>query len=411
MCRRLAFLLLLIAVVPCCTAALGQQFVQPGTVVPGQAVRGAQTLPPAGVPTLRVAPDGAVHLDGPGAQWSQPSFLAPQRGALRQRTPGQFGKRFTNWLYNDPVPWQYDHRTAVFGDFLYLRPRNAEVAYALPIEGTVALGDEVPMGPVAIVDQEFEPGFRAGGIYRLTEGASIRGQYWFFRSEASDSAVAVDPNTPLRSLVIHPNTANAAVDIDSATARHDIDFDLVDIDYRGLILGCESCCGNLCAVVVNGVVGGRYANMEQEFRSVFTDATGTTAVDSNVEFQGGGIRLGIEAEHHATSNGLFVYGTGTTNLMVGEFSANYRQNSSVNGLEAFSAWEAGRIVPTLDLELGVGWVGPRRRFKFSGGYLVSTWFNVVTTEDWINAVQANQYDNLSGVLTFDGLVARAQFEF
>ena len=121
--------------------------------------------------------------------------------------------------------------------------------------------------------------------------------------------------------------------------------------------------------------------------------------------------MGIETEHHATATGFFVYGSGVSNLMVGEFTADYLQNSSINDVEAQTSWQAGRIVPTLDLELGLGWVGPRRRLKFSGGYLVSTWFNVVKTEDWINAVQTSNYDDLSGIMTFDGLVARATWEF
>jgi hypothetical protein len=380
------------------TNAHAQQFVTPG----------AQSLPYGGLPALRVAPDGAVHLDGPGAQFSQPTYVAQPRQVPVTTT----GSRFANWLYNDPVPWQYNHRHGFFGDFLYLRPRNAEVAYALPIEGVVALGDEVPIGPVAIVDQEFEPGFRTGAVIRLTDGASIRGQYSYFRSNASASATILGPNV-LRSLVTHPNVANAATDTLDASAQHDINFDLIDTDYRGLILGCESCTDCRCAIMVNGIVGGRYANLEQQFRSTFS-VTGTRTVDTNIDFDGGGIRLGIEAEHHATTNGLYVYGSGITNLMVGEFTADYRQTLSVNGVngqEAFTSWKAGRIVPTLDLELGFGWVGPRRRLKFSGGYLVSTWFNVVKTEDFINAVHNSDFDDLSGILTFDGLVARATWEF
>ena len=377
------------------TNAHAQQFVTPG----------AQSLPYGGLPALRVAPDGAVHLDGPGAQFSQPTYVAQPRAVPVTTT----GNRFANWLYNDPVPWQYNHRHGFFGDFLYLRPRNAEVAYALPIEGVVALGDEVPIGPVAIVDQEFEPGFRTGAVFRLTDGASIRGQYSYFRSNASASATILGPNV-LRSLVTHPNVANAATDTLDASAQHDINFDLIDTDYRGLILGCESCTDCRCAIMVNGIVGGRYANLEQQFRSTFS-VTGTRTVDTNIDFDGGGIRLGIEAEHHATTNGLYVYGSGITNLMVGEFTADYRQVHSINGQEAFTSWKAGRIVPTLDLELGFGWVGPRRRLKFSGGYLVSTWFNVVKTEDFINAVQNSDFDDLSGILTFDGLVARATWEF
>ncbi len=42
---------------------------------------------------------------------------------------------------------------------------------------------------------------------------------------------------------------------------------------------------------------------------------------------------------------------------------------------------------------------------------MSTWFNVVKTEDFINAVQNSDFDDLSGILTFDGLVARATWEF
>ena len=374
-----------------------QQFVSPGV----------QSLPRGGVPALRVAPDGAVHLDGPGARYSQPTYAAQPTALVAQ--PGAVqstvGGRFSNWLYNDPVPWQYNHRHGFYGDYLYLRPRNAEVAYALPIDG----GDEVPVGPVAVVDQEYEHGFRVGGVIRLTDGASIRGQYSYLRGHAFDSATIAPPNV-LRSLVTHPNVANAATDTLEAYAQQDVNFDLVDIDYRGLILGCESCTDCRCAVVVNGIIGGRYAFLEQQFHSNY-QVIGTRAVDTNVEFQGGGIRLGVEAEHHATLNGFYVYGSGITNLMMGEFTADYRQVHSNNGQEAFTSWKAGRIVPTIDLELGLGWVGPRRRLKFSGGYLVSTWFNVVKTDDFINAVQNSDYEGLSGILTFDGLVARATWEF
>lgn len=390
------------------TVAGAQQYVTPGAqpVAP----QGAQSLPYGGVPALRVAPDGAVHLDGPGAAYSQPTYAATVGQPVPVQTPATQGMGpFAKWLYNDPVPWQYNHRTGFFGDFLFVRPRNAEVSYALPIDGVVALGDEVPVGPVSVVDQQYEPAFRAGVILRITDGASIRGQYTYFRSENSDAVTINAPNV-LRSLVTHPNTANAATDTQDANARQDIDFDLVDIDYRGLIIGCESCGDAKCAILLNGIVGGRYVNFEEEFTSTFPDVV-TTMVATNIDFQGGGVRFGLEGEHHATSTGFFVYGSGVANLMVGEFNADYQQNSSNNGLEANTSWNAGRIVPSIDLEAGLGWVGPRRRLKFSGGYLVSTWFNVVTTDDWIDAVQANEFNDLSGTITFDGLVARAMWEF
>lgn len=396
-----------------CATAVAQQFVTPGAqpvmTTPPVVAPGGQALPYGGVPALRVAPDGAVHLDGPGAQYSQPMYAAQPYAAVGGNSATQGMGAFGQWLYNDPVPWQYNHRTGFFGDFLYTRPRNAEVAYALPIDGVAPIGDEVPIGPVALVDQEYEPGFRAGAVVRLTDGASIRGQYTFFRFENSDSVSVTAPNT-LRSLVIHPNTTNAASAFLDASATQDINMDLIDVDYRGLILGCESCEGSKCAVVLNAILGGRYVDFEQDFNSTFV-GTGTINVNSNVEFKGGGIRLGVEGEHHATSTGFYVYGSGVTNLMVGTFETTYNQIHSVNGTEASTGWTAGRIVPALDLEIGAGWVGPRRRLKFSGGYMVSTWFNVVKTDDWIEAVQTSNYNDIDGIITFDGLVARATWEF
>ena len=49
-----------------------------------------------------------------------------------------------------------------FGEYLYLRPLNAGVEYAVPINGPIAQG-EVPiqMGPTASVGSRFPPGFRS----------------------------------------------------------------------------------------------------------------------------------------------------------------------------------------------------------------------------------------------------------
>ena len=379
-------------------------------------------LPYGGRPLLQVAPDGAVHLDGPYAQYSNPAVVAqpgavvgqpvpaPQASSFSQGVSQQLNL-FTNWLYNDPVPPQFKHRHGFFGDFLYLRPRNAEVAYALPIDGPVApvLGNEVPIGPTAVVDFDYEPAFRVGAVLRLHDGASIVGQYSYFRSDDASAATINPADGVLRSLVSHPLGANTATDSLDANASLALDYDLVDVDYRGMIVGCESCQGK-CAYIVNYLIGGRYAHAEQDFRSNFT-VINTTSVDTNVDYDGGGIRLGLEGERHSTATGFYVYGRGVTNLMVGEFKADYRQTHSLNGVEAFTDWSAGRVVPVIDLELGLGWVGPRRRLKFSGGYLVSSWFNVVKTEDFINAVQSHNFDDMSGNLTFDGLVARATWEF
>ena len=76
-----------------------------------------------------------------------------------------------------------------------------------------------------------------------------------------------------------------------------------------------------------------------------------------------------------------------------------------------TSWQAGRVVPVLDLELGAGWTSPGGCLRLSAGYLVSAWFNTVTTEDFIRAVQANDFVDLGDNLTFDGLRANAEWRF
>ncbi len=68
-------------------------------------------------------------------------------------------------------------------------------------------------------------------------------------------------------------------------------------------------------------------------------------------------------------------------------------------------------MPILDLELGLGWRGPRDRWRFSAGYLFSAWFNVVSNEEFIRTVQSGQMHGVDDTLTFDGLVARAELRF
>ena len=381
----------------------------------------AQQAPSYGnTPMLQVAPDGMVHLDGPYAAYSnpgvvpqantfvgQPVMTQPQPAVGQSADPGSF----SDWFFNAPIPPQFQHRTGFFGEFQFLRPRNAEVTYALPIDGPVlpVLGNEVPIGSTAVVDFGYTPGFLVGGSWCLSAEGSIAAQYTYFSSNASDSTTINPADGVLRSLVTHPLGANSATDALDANASNSINYNFIDFDYRGLIVGSESC-ESECASVVNYIVGGRYATFDQDFSSNFI-AAGTTTVDTSVNFSGGGVRLGLMGEQHRTTRGFFVYGKGITNLLVGEFDASYRQSNTFAGTQAFTNWSAGRVVPVLDLEAGIGWVGPRRRLKFTGGYMISTWFNVVTIDDFIQAAQSSNFSDPSGTITFDGLTARVAWDF
>jgi len=288
-----------------------------------------------------------------------------------------------------------------------MRPRNAEVAYALPIDGPVAplLGNEVPVGPAAVVDPEYDINFRVGANVALDKGSSIRGQYTRLRFD-DEHAVTVTAPDLLRSLVTHPLGANTATDRLDASATLDYELDIVDLDYRGLWYGCE--CN--CAYAINYLGGAEYATLDQIFSSTFA-TVGSRSVDTAIDFTGVGMRLGLEGERYFPHSGFFVYGNGITTLLFGEFDATYTQRDAFNVIEATTAWSAGRIVPVLEMELGAGWLGVNRHLRLSAGYRVSAWFNVVTTDEWIWAVQNSDFRNMNGTLTFDGIVGRAEWIF
>jgi hypothetical protein len=304
----------------------------------------------------------------------------------------------------------WTHRTGAFAEYLLLRPRSAEVAYAVPINGAIVPppANPVQVGPVALVDPDYTSGFRAGASWALDSCTSIVGTYTWFENHTTH-AVSVDAPLVLRSLVTHPGTANAAADYLAASADQSVDFEFADLDYRSVWWLGE------CSVV-NWSVGARYAQLTQDFASQFTDAGTVDSVATAVDFDGGGIRLGLDGERHHGSRGFLLYGKGALNLIAGEFRASYFQGSDQYPEIVNTAWKAGRIVPILDLELGAGWQSPCGRFRVTTGYVVNMWFNTLTTDSWIRSVGQNNFvgqaDAISyDTLTFDGFTARAEYRF
>jgi len=295
-----------------------------------------------------------------------------------------------------PPKWQF------YGEFLYLRPRNAEVGWAVPIDGPITQpppSNPIQIGPVAVADIEYHPGFRVGGGRALDECASIGLSYTWFESRAHDETSTQAPNV-IRSMVSHPATRSAATDFLRGEASNDVDFQLGDADYR-----CVFICTDRFSM--NWLVGARYAEMQQDFQATFAN-NGTEQVISDISFNGGGVRLGLEAERHSPGNGMMIYGRSAASFVAGEFHARYFQGQSFDPTVVSTEWSAGRVVPILELELGAGWVSPRGHLQLSAGYMFSGWFNVVKTDDFIRSVKANDFGSLGDTITFDGLVARIE---
>ena len=86
-------------------------------------------------------------------------------------------------------------------------------------------------------------------------------------------------------------------------------------------------------------------------------------------------------------------------------------NDTTDQTLAQSIWSDDRIVPMLEYELGVMWTGPQNHCRIALGYMASYWFNIVSTPVWVDAVQADNYVNVSDTIAFDGAVGRVEFRW
>jgi major outer membrane protein len=296
--------------------------------------------------------------------------------------------------------WQF------YGEFLYLRPGNDKVSYAVPINGAIvppAGVAPVQVGPEGTVDNGFQPGFSIGLGYALSECSNIGASYTYFESNTADTTTRSAPFV-LRSLVHHPGTANAATDFLQADAAYSIDFQMLDVEFNRLLAS-----GDLYAL--RYVIGARYGQLDQDFQSIFSNSTTTEIVATDVNFDGGGIRFGLEGERHAECSGFMVYAKGNASFLGGEFTGSYLQGDAFGGNVVNTGWTDDRIVSIVDAEIGVGYTCCESCLRFTIGYMVSAWGNVVTTDDFIQSVQTNNSTDVSDTLTFDGLTSRVEFRY
>lgn len=350
----------------------------------------------------------AAHSQQPLLTEPLPSFdpyAAPQQGAV---ITGPALPTLSPTL--DPsalpiFPAGFPVRYAVFGEFLYLRASDAAMTnYAVP----VAAAAGAPMGAVAFIEQSWEPGFRVGFDWIWNDYSRWVGSFTSIDLKTTDIA-SFDPMSAagLQSLVLHPSTPAAGEIYAAANASGDVKMRLGDIDYRRVFVEDW--------YRWDFFVGARYANLDQKFRAEFMNATRTETVDTEVKFDGGGVRFGTRGDWRSSQHGFFIYAQATTSFIAGQFNSRYAQTDTpsggASGLVANLSRKDDRIINLTDAELGLGWHSPTQRWWFSAGYLFNTWSDVVNTAGLIRTAQANSFTPIRERLTFDGLVARAELRF
>jgi hypothetical protein len=301
----------------------------------------------------------------------------------------------------------------VFGEYLYLRPRDTEVAIAVPGQGPVIMGGNpaiaVPQGSLVILDPDYSQGYRAGFFLPLDGCSTLQVTYTSFESDTQNgralTADQINQNIVLFPLLLHPRTllpGNATnVQVNGQLA---IDLEMIDADTRVLLFDN----GRFSAT---GYAGVRWADLTQDLTANYTINQGTV-VRAMSSFEGQGPRLGVDGYGSVGCWGFGYYARSEVSFLYGSVKGDYLQyqvNNPANP-QIFTDWKADRIAPVYEMELGLQWMGPRKRLRVSVGYLMSVWFNVLKAEDVVQGVQQNQFDDLSDSMTFDGVAARVEFK-
>jgi len=294
----------------------------------------------------------------------------------------------------------------VFGDYLYLRARDAEVPYA--VQANSAVGVPVQTSRIAVLDPDFSSGIRAGFGFCLDECSELALSYTYYDVGTPDSITKTMDRHQILSMVAHPNTEAADFGTVCADGHLQLNFQRADLDYRRYFLRKE-------CTDVNWLIGACYGQLRQNFQSRLTDdltsSVNDATWDTAINFYGAGLRFGLEAEQYAPRVNMVFYAKGISTLLAGEFDASYLQQTTSAVRAVDTSWKAGRIVPTFDLEVGGGFYGPGGKFRATLGYVFSAWTNVVKTQDWVRAVQTNDFTDMSGTMTLDGLVTRIEGRF
>ncbi|MGI9455693.1 MAG: Lpg1974 family pore-forming outer membrane protein, partial [Aeoliella sp.] len=209
------------------------------------------------------------------------------------------------------------------------------------------------------------------------------------------------------SLVHHPNaiiTSSAG----PVEAYYNIDMQLVDAEYRRLFRASN--CGWM-----NYSFGARYGRLEQNFRQLGNfggSQGGVIDTTTEIDFDGAGLKVGLDGERILGCGCWSAYGNSSLSALFGSFRGDYLMHNATSVLDlAIVRWEEDRVTPMLEYEFGVAWTSCCGSCRASFGYMGIHWFNVATTPEFVDAVQADNYVDFGDTLSFGGLTSKVEWRY
>lgn len=300
------------------------------------------------------------------------------------------------------LPTLFDvHRTNLFADFLFLAPRELDVAFATHVDGPVE--NAAPLASPTVVAPNYDQGIRFGLGHTFSDCFRVSATGWLYVNSWTESLTLPANTGWIRSEVTHPSTASIFNDSLTARAREDVEFLMGDLELEWLVHRSFS-----RAFTFN--LGVRYAEIEQDFQGNYL-IDGPTTVDSEISYHGVGPRVGLEAVT-LVKRGVTVYGEAFADILFGDIDAAYRQQNAGAGTQfSVASGDEFRVVPQLEAELGIGWQNCDGSIIVRAGYFAGFWFNMARMPSWIRSAQRDGSSATHETIIFDGLTARAEIRF
>ncbi|QDV69417.1 hypothetical protein Poly24_31330 [Rosistilla carotiformis] len=291
----------------------------------------------------------------------------------------------------------------MFGEFLYLRPADTDIVYSIEQNDTTA--NAFPTGPTGIAAVDMSPGYRVGFALASSTTSSLVASYTHWDGDTQDRLTRNQANV-LNSQIIHPSTFTTGGNALQSTAATELRFDLIDAVYRQTLICTES-------TAFHWSGGFRFGSMEQSLHAQqeISTATGLVTVDTDIDFNGFGLLLGLDAERRSGKSGMLCYSKGMASFLGGEWTGDYRQSNQFNGGMVANQYEDFRITPVLETELGIGWQSDSGCFRATVGYLASWWCNSLSTRSYVEGVRQGSYLDLDESIAFIGLSSRVEVRY
>jgi hypothetical protein len=278
---------------------------------------------------------------------------------------------------------------------MLLQPRGADAVFAARALNCF----NPPLGDTSQIDFGSFDSYRVGFSKTVHDGCSeIGASFWNFDSHEEEHSPRATGQDVILPLLLHPSQITCPGSTSTlARASAGIDFDRANIDYKEYIT-CN-------CTQFDWLIGFGYGKLEQDLTAIFDE--NHSRADSDLH--GYGLRVGAGASRSHSWVSGYVHGDFT--LLAANVNARFRSFDVFDGKEVDFNEDLDRLVPILDLEVGLGFnVSCHTTIKI--GYIYSIWWNVVTNPSFIHDVQHNDFSGNNGdTLTFDGVFARLEFNF